>query len=117
MDIKVEEEMNDTPKDSEETINNTINELINTNKVVVFSKIKCPFCIKAKNMLAEKQIEFKSFNIDESNNMTGYAIALTQRSGSKTVPQIQINQKFVGGFTELDKLFYGDSNPKKDLDI
>ncbi len=42
-----------------------VDALINSNKVVVFSKTYCPFCTMAKNALTETGVDFKLVELDE----------------------------------------------------
>ncbi|MEO5355402.1 MAG: hypothetical protein H7835_19620, partial [Magnetococcus sp. XQGC-1] len=55
----------------------------------------------AKNLLIEKKIDFKEINIE--NDLTIFN-ELIKKTKSKTVPQIFINEKFIGGYTELNEL-------------
>lgn len=42
----------------------SVNEMIDGNKVMVFSKSYCPFCIKAKNLLKEGNVDFSLIELD-----------------------------------------------------
>lgn len=55
----------------------------------------------AKGLLARKGVPFS--NIDVTNDPEK-RVWLTQTSGQRTVPQIFINGKSIGGFTELSAL-------------
>ena len=61
----------------------------------------CPFCVRAKELLTRKGLEFEvidlTSNLDELNK-------LKDRTGMRTVPQIFIKEKFIGGFSELSEL-------------
>lgn len=67
-------------------------------KVVIYTTRTCPFCVRAKQLLRNKAISFD--DIDVSNDPVQRA-ALTARSGSRTVPQVFINDTFIGGCDEL----------------
>lgn len=67
-------------------------------KVVIYTTRTCPFCVRAKQLLRNKAISFD--DIDVSNDPEQRA-ALTARSGSRTVPQVFINDTFMGGCDEL----------------
>jgi glutaredoxin len=67
-------------------------------KAVVWSKDHCPFCDQAKNLLKMKGIEFEEKKI-------GYGFTkedlLEAVPTARTVPQIFLDEKLIGGFTEL----------------
>lgn len=67
-------------------------------KVVIYTTRTCPFCVRAKQLLRNKAISFD--DIDVSNDPE-QRTALTARSGSRTVPQVFINDTFMGGCDEL----------------
>lgn len=69
--------------------------------VLIYTIPTCPYCIKAKELLRNKNIPYK--DIDLSNNPS-LRKQLIEQTGQKTVPQIFINNKFIGGYTELSKL-------------
>lgn len=73
-------------------------------KAVVWSKNSCPFCDQAKNLLKSKGIEFEERNI--SNDWTKEQL-LEAVPSARTLPQIFLDDKLIGGFTELRKHLQG----------
>jgi len=73
-------------------------------KAVVWSKDACPFCDQAKNLLKLKGIEYEERNI--SRDWTREQL-LEAVPNARTVPQIFLDEKLIGGFTELRKHFKG----------
>lgn len=73
-------------------------------KAIVWSKHQCPYCDQAKALLKQKGIEF-----EERNIMTDWTKEqlLEAVPGARTVPQIFLNDKLIGGFTELRKHLQG----------
>ena len=71
-------------------------------KVEIYTWQYCPFCIRAKALLDRKGINYDEYSID------GDEAARSQMSarahGRKTVPQIFINNKSIGGCDELYSL-------------
>lgn len=74
-------------------------------KARVFTKVNCPWCDKAKELLTEKGIEFKEVKLDNQNTA-----ALFRRNMSRagygvpsTVPQIFVDDTYVGGYEDLVK--------------
>lgn len=70
-------------------------------KVVIYSKTYCPFCVRAKNLFSGKGVEFEEIMVDSKPELF---VELKERTGMMTVPQIFIDDKLIGGFTELAEL-------------
>ena len=66
--------------------------------VKIYTTNWCPSCVSAKNLLAELNIDFEEINIEEENISRE---DLQEISGKYTVPQIIINNKCIGGYTQL----------------
>ena len=73
-------------------------------KAIVWSKDQCSFCVQAKNLLNSKNIEYEERNINE-----GYTKEqlLEVVPNARTLPQIFIDDKLIGGFTELRQHLQG----------
>ena len=69
--------------------------------VTIYTTPTCPYCVAAKALLRRKGAEFTEINV-EGDRAT--AIALAKRTGRRTVPQIYIGEKHIGGFDDLDRL-------------
>ena len=69
-------------------------------KAIVWSKDACPFCDQAKNLLKSKGIEYEERNV--SRDWTREQL-LEAVPDARTVPQIFLDDKLIGGFTELRK--------------
>lgn len=67
-------------------------------KAVVWSKDHCPFCDQAKNLLKLKGIEFEEKKIGHGFTKEDLLEAVPT---ARTVPQIFLDDKLIGGFTEL----------------
>jgi len=81
-----------------------VEKTISDHKVVVFSKSWCPYCRKAKALLASKQIpseEYKVLELDEMDDGSVIQAYLQQKTSQRTVPNIFINQKHIGGSDDL----------------
>jgi glutaredoxin 3 len=70
-------------------------------KAIVWSKDACPFCVQAKALLESRGIEFEERNI-MSGTWTKEQL-LEAVPNARTLPQIFVDDKLVGGFTELRK--------------
>ncbi|MEC7120728.1 MAG: glutaredoxin 3 [Pseudomonadota bacterium] len=67
--------------------------------VTVYTTPYCPYCIRAKQLLSQKQVEFK--DIDLSREPAQVRTDLMSRTRHRTVPQIFIGEQFIGGCDEL----------------
>lgn len=66
--------------------------------VAVYTTRFCPYCIRAKQLLTHKGIEFVEYALDGKPQMRA---ELREKSGQNTVPQIWIGDTYVGGCDEL----------------
>jgi len=73
-------------------------------KATVWSKNACPFCDQAKNLLKSKGIEFEERNV--STDWTKEQL-LEAVPTARTLPQIFLDDNYIGGFTELRKHLQG----------
>ena len=71
------------------------------NKVVVFSKSYCPFCLSTKNLLNDKGVEYALYELNQMDGGDDIQDALLEISGQRTVPNVFINGKHVGGNSDL----------------
>jgi len=69
--------------------------------VIVYTKADCPYCDWAKQLLDTKQVAYTEVRIDLDPAKCEEMIRL---SGRRTVPQIFINDKAIGGFDDLSLL-------------
>jgi glutaredoxin len=67
-------------------------------KAVVWSKNQCPFCVQAKALLESKGIEYEERNVQEDWTKEQLLEAVPT---ARTLPQIFLDDKLIGGFTEL----------------
>jgi len=58
----------------------------------------CPFCVRAKALLKEKDASLKEIDVDQNPALRG---EMMQKSGRHTVPQIWVGDRHVGGCDEL----------------
>jgi len=71
-------------------------------KVILYSADWCSSCVTAKRFLEEKNIPFEEINIDSQGISRNRLIELT---GRLAIPTIVVNEKVIGGYTELTKLY------------
>jgi glutaredoxin 3 len=71
-------------------------------KVEVYSTVYCPFCIRAKALLTSKGVEFDEIDVTDDPEAREKMVALA--GGRRTVPEIFINGRIIGGYDELRAL-------------
>ncbi len=71
-------------------------------KVELYTTTYCPFCTRAKNLLKSKGVAFVEIDVTEDDELRAKMIEMS--GGRRTVPEIFINGKIVGGFDELNAL-------------
>jgi len=67
-------------------------------QIKMYTKPYCSFCFAAKNLLAKRGLEFEEISLSGNSSAEQEMLELT---GRRTVPQILINDKPIGGYTEL----------------
>ena len=67
-------------------------------KAVVWSKYHCTFCDQAKALLNQKGIPFEERKIGDGWTTEELLEAVPT---ARTVPQIFLNEEYIGGYTEL----------------
>ena len=67
-------------------------------RIEIYTTSYCPFCVRAKQLLQSKNIPYVEHNMDGKDDEL---VALKNRTGWRTVPQIFIDDELIGGFTEL----------------
>ncbi|WP_177418598.1 glutaredoxin 3 [endosymbiont of Lamellibrachia barhami] len=70
-------------------------------KVVMYTTAICPYCVRAKFMLKNKQVDYKEIRIDTDHEAMQ---VMMQRSRRNTVPQIFIDEYHVGGYDDMAAL-------------
>ena len=75
-------------------------------RVKVFSTGICPICDKTKSLLTKWGIPYDEARVDRDMAARREFTQIT--NGARTVPQIAIDGKWIGGFTELTELHMED---------
>ena len=70
-----------------------------TPDIVMYSSGWCPYCVRARALLERKGLPFREIKLDE--NPADRDVMLARSGGRRTVPQIFIGERHVGGFDEL----------------
>ena len=74
-----------------------VEQTIKSNKAMLFSMSSCPYCVKAKAALDGLAIKYQVMEVEDEQQLHDVLLAT---SGSRTLPQLYINGKYVGGGDE-----------------
>ncbi len=70
-------------------------------KVQIYTTNWCPYCTAAKSLLDEKGVPYEEIDVTDP----ALRMAMVERAhGRRTVPQIFIGERHVGGYDELAQL-------------
>lgn len=68
-------------------------------KIEVYSGDYCPYCMRAKALLKQRELEFVEYNVQREPEKR---VEMAERApGARSIPQIFINDRHVGGCDEL----------------
>ncbi len=70
-------------------------------EVIIYTTSYCPYCIRAKHLLTQKGVEYREIDVtaDDASRER-----MSAASGRRTLPQIFIDGKPIGGYDELASL-------------
>lgn len=73
-----------------------------TAKVVMYCTEVCPYCVRAEQLLLRKGVtQIEKIRVDLQPELR---IAMTEKTGRRTVPQIYIGEHHVGGYDDMAAL-------------
>jgi glutaredoxin 3 len=70
-------------------------------QVVMYTKSWCPYCERARALLKAKSVSFQEIDIESQPQLRE---EMVRRSGRRTVPQIFIGERCLGGSDDLHEL-------------
>lgn len=69
--------------------------------VTLYTSAWCPYCHRARDLLVQKKVDFSEIDVEDDLKFREEMIA---RSNRRTVPQIFVGDKHVGGYDDLFEL-------------
>ncbi len=70
--------------------------------IVMYTTASCPYCINAERLLLSKGVaDIHKIRVDLQPELR---VEMMQKTGRRTVPQIYIDERHIGGFDELRQL-------------
>ncbi len=67
-------------------------------EVTLYSTQTCPYCRQAEKFLTARGVAFKNIDVTTDDAMRARLVEL---SGMRTVPQIFIGDRSIGGYTDM----------------
>ena len=88
-------------------INKQLDEIIKNNKVVLFMKgtpdmPQCGFSMAVSNVLKHLEVKFTAINVYEDEEIRN---GITEYSNWPTIPQLYVDEEFVGGCDIIKEMF------------
>ena len=69
--------------------------------IKIYTTNTCGYCNAAKTLLEEHGLDYTEVDLSQDHTAK---LELMNKTGQRTVPQIFIDDKFIGGYTELKDL-------------
>jgi len=71
-------------------------------KVLMYCTGACPYCVRAESLLRARGVEeIEKIRVDLQQELR---VAMMEKTGRRTVPQIYIGTRHVGGYDDLEEL-------------
>ena len=70
-------------------------------ELVMYTQALCGYCAAARKLLRSKGVDFTEINVTMN---AGRRREMIDRSGRRTVPQIFINDRHIGGYNDMAEL-------------
>jgi glutaredoxin 3 len=70
-------------------------------EITVYTTQYCGYCDRARALLKQKNVEFREIDVEGRPDLRQW---LVNRSNQRTVPQVFVNGKPLGGFTDIAAL-------------
>jgi glutaredoxin 3 len=68
-------------------------------KIEIYSSLYCPYCVRAKELFNRKKVQYVEYRVDEKPELR--EAMLLRSEGKRSVPQIFINDRHIGGCDDL----------------
>ncbi|MGA2707883.1 MAG: glutaredoxin 3 [Steroidobacteraceae bacterium] len=66
--------------------------------ITIYAAGWCPYCQRAKNLLVQKNLGFIEINVEDDPK---FRDEMVKRSGRRSIPQIFIGERHIGGCDDL----------------
>ncbi|CAL8138680.1 unnamed protein product [Orchesella dallaii] len=82
-----------------------VEDLIKQNKVVIFSKPTCPYCVDAKRCFDKLNVKYTAMELNSHPQGGLVQDILLEMTGARTVPRVFIDGTCIGGGSDTVALF------------
>ena len=78
---------------------------LNGAAIRIYSKTKCNYCTKVKKYLSDRSITYQEVNLDDVKRKEEFYQKISREQGKEihSVPQIYVNNRYIGGHDEFMK--------------
>ncbi|MCG6871337.1 MAG: glutathione S-transferase N-terminal domain-containing protein [Gammaproteobacteria bacterium] len=73
-------------------------------RVIIYSTASCPICERCKSLLQRLGIPYEELRLDEDADGSRKRSFARATDGARTVPQILIDGRWIGGYSELTEM-------------
>ncbi|XP_054711968.1 uncharacterized protein LOC129232325 [Uloborus diversus] len=74
-----------------------IENYVKENKIMIFSKSSCPYCVKVKQLFQSLGVDYFALELDKEDNGSELQDAMAKKAGRRSVPQVFIKGTHIGG--------------------
>ncbi|KAG9468962.1 thioredoxin reductase 3 [Eleutherodactylus coqui] len=85
------------PPTGRKALRSRVQELLEKNAVMVFSKSYCPYCNRVKELFTTLGKDYFALELDQCDDGSSIQEVLHEMTGQKTVPNVFVNKTHVGG--------------------
>ncbi|KAM3129342.1 hypothetical protein pb186bvf_018558 [Paramecium bursaria] len=79
-------------------------DLASTEKVVIYGRDSCPYCVRVKKVFDGKKVTYDYRNTDANPEFEKQRAELETKLNYDTVPMVFIGGKFIGGCSDTQEL-------------
>lgn len=90
-----------------------VQQMVDDNGVVVFSKSYCPYCNNTKRLLDGYGAKYTHYELNQESDGSDIQEALLKITGQRTVPNIFINKVHIGGNSDFEAVIKNGKDGKK----
>ncbi|XP_057655671.1 uncharacterized protein LOC130893494 isoform X1 [Diorhabda carinulata] len=79
--------------------------IIKKDKIVIFSKTYCPYCKMAKQVFDQMGVSYTTIELENREDGDEIQSILGEMTGARTVPRVFVNEKCLGGGSDVKALY------------
>ncbi|OAI14356.1 glutaredoxin [Methylomonas lenta] len=72
-------------------------------EIIIYTGRLCPYCTMAKRLIERKGVSYTEIDVDSA---PGLRQDLMEKTKRRTIPQIYIGDRHIGGFDDLQAMDY-----------